>query len=146
MASPFDLDAIMDSFATSGHWDTQLELDNEMTTVRFHRSTSDPALAQLQAPPGPDPDCKAPVERLRDYLQKALGVTTGPPVLFTQVLAASFGYRGTQIRNTAEGLRVLLQIPSLDTIDLAALFARLTADSPAPPAAVAPSTDTAWTA
>ena len=92
MTSPFDLEVVLDSFNTSGHWETQYELDNELTTVRFHRSTSDPALAQLQAPPAPDPDYKAPVERLRDYLQKALGVTTGPPVLLTQVLVSSCRY------------------------------------------------------
>ena len=143
MTAPFEHDAVLSSLVSECHWDAVLDLDNELHTVRFLRSTfSDSCLSQLQAPPAYDVDLNASVDKLRNYLKKALGVTPGPPVLLTQVLSACFGYRGSPIRSTAEGLRVLLQVPELDSIDLTTLFTRLPQDTPAA-ASTAPTPDSA---
>ena len=144
MAATFDHASVVESLATHGHWDAMLDLDNELRSVRFHRSVvSGNSLSDLQAPPAYDADLQNAVDRLRNQLKKALNVTSGPPVLLTQALAAAFGYHGNPITSTAEGLRLLLQVPDLETADLTSMFTFPQADAPASTVLPSPSADTA---
>ena len=122
MAASFDQTSVLEALSTVGYWDASLDFDTDLQVTRFHRTTLPECLATLQTPPPHDADLSPAVDRLRIRIKRALNVTSGPPVLLTQILAAAFGYRGSPIRSTAEGIRVLLKVPEIDDADLSSLF------------------------
>ena len=122
MAASFDQTSVLEALSTVGYWDASLDFDTDLQVTRFHRTTLPECLATLQTPPPHDADLTPAVDRLRIRIKRALNVTSGPPVLLTQILAAAFGYRGSPIRSTAEGIRVLLKVPEIDDADLSSLF------------------------
>ena len=97
------------------------------------------SLTALASPPSADADQNAAVDKLRNRLRRALGISQGPPVVVTQALSALFGYRGTQLTSTAEGLRVLLSLPNVDGIEWVNLMTVLSPDAEPPEPTSAPS-------
>ena len=125
----FDADAARTAVLSEGSVDIPVEFDGQLQQVRFHQVPHPAGLTALVSPPPADADQNAAVDKLRGRLRRALGISQGPPVVVTQALSALFGYRGTQLTSTAEGLRVLLSLPNVDGIEWVNLMTVLSPDA-----------------
>ena len=80
MAGPADPSATIESILQDGFCEATLELDGELTQVRFTRPRNPEALA---SPPPADADTDHGADRLRHRLKRTLGITQGPPLPVT---------------------------------------------------------------
>lgn len=118
MSLPFDPDHFRDGLAGDGCCFVHVDVDGNPLHLRF---TSPEAqghdLAEVDAAPPPNAELAPSIERIRQRLKRHLDCKAGPPVAIIQAIALCFGYRGSIPTATAEGLRLLLQLPGVEQID-----------------------------
>ena len=119
MANPCEFDPVVfhEAVLTAGYSDVPVDIEGEIRLLRFTRPEEPGCLSSAGSPPPFDADMQAAMERLRQRLRRVLNLQAGPPVLVTTILVSLFGNRGTPLSNTSEGLRLLLSVPALNSID-----------------------------